>query len=58
MRHACRRRRLLLCPQAALESLRRKLETYKRENKNLLASYDSWLKGVVAQRQPVVGTSP
>lgn len=48
----------MLCPQAALESLRRKLETYKRENKNLLASYDSWLKGVVAQRQPVVGTSP
>lgn len=44
--------------QAALESMRRKLETYKRENKNLLASYDSWLKGVVAQRQPVVGASP
>ncbi len=48
----------LPCPQAALESMRRKLETYKRENKNLLASYDSWLKGVVAQRQPVVGASP
>ncbi|KAL4436968.1 hypothetical protein ABPG75_004107 [Micractinium tetrahymenae] len=44
--------------QAALESMRRKLETYKRENRNLLASYDSWLKGVVAQRQPVVGASP
>jgi hypothetical protein len=38
--------------------MRRKLEVYKRENKNLLSSYDSWLKGVVAQRQPVVGASP
>lgn len=44
--------------QAALESMRRKLEVYKRENKNLLSSYDSWLKGVVAQRQPVIGGSP
>lgn len=44
--------------QAALESMRRKLEVYKRENKNLLGSYDAWLKQTMAGRQPVVGASP
>ena len=29
-------------PQAALESMKKKLEVYKRENANLLASYDAW----------------
>ena len=28
--------------QAALESMKKKLEVYKRENKNLLSSYDQW----------------
>lgn len=45
-------------PQAALESMRRKLEVYKRENASLLASYDTWLKQTMAGRQPVVGASP
>lgn len=30
--------------QAALESMKRKLDIYKKENKNLLSSYDDWLK--------------
>ncbi len=44
--------------QAALESMRKKMEVYKRENKSLMGSYDQWLKSVVAGRQPVVGASP
>lgn len=38
--------------------MRKKLEVYKRENANLLASYDAWLKQTMAGRQPVVGASP
>lgn len=28
--------------QAALESMKKKLEVYKRESANLLSSYDTW----------------
>ena len=43
--------------QAALESMKRKLEVYKRENKNLMSNYDQWLKGVVSSRQQPGGAA-
>ncbi|GAB4823053.1 hypothetical protein N2152v2_010099 [Parachlorella kessleri] len=36
--------------QAALETMKRKLQVYKKENKNLMSSYDDWLKQMVKSR--------
>ena len=40
----------LQAAHAALTASKRKADTYRRENRALLANYDDWLKSLVAQR--------
>lgn len=39
-----------ICTSATLNSLKKKAQAYKKENRTLLSNYDDWLKTLVSQR--------